>query len=53
MDTTNKQKMSGIVAVIGLIVLLLGTATGNAYVMLLMAAVALTAVTIYYRRAFG
>ena len=40
---------NGIVAAIGLLVLLIGTATGNAYVMLAMAIIALLAITMLVR----
>lgn len=41
---------NGIVASIGVLVLLIGTATGNAYVMLAMAVVALPVMTVLMRQ---
>jgi O-antigen ligase len=49
---TNSRK-GGIVAAIGLLVLLLGTATGNAYMMLAMAISALAIIAIVYRGKLG
>ena len=46
---TNSRK-DGIVTAIGVLVLLLGTATGNAYAMLVMAIIALAVIAIFYRQ---
>lgn len=46
---TDSRKDS-IVAAVGVLVLLIGTATGNAYVMLVMSVVALAVMVILYRR---
>ena len=55
MNTTpaTNSHATGIVTAVGLMVLLLGTATGNAYAMLLMSIVALVAITIFYRKILG
>jgi uncharacterized membrane protein len=53
MNTANDSRMNGIVAAIGIIVLLLGTATGNAYVMFAMASVAIITVAIFGRKSFS
>ena len=51
MNTTpaKTSSKSGIVTAIGVLVLLLGTATGNAYVLLVMSIVALAVIGIFYR----
>jgi hypothetical protein len=49
---TNSRK-DGIVTAIGVLVLLLGTATGNAIAMLVMSIVGLAVITIFYRQSFG
>jgi hypothetical protein len=46
----SESRNDGIVATIGLLVLLLGTATGNAYAMLAMAIVAIVIVVIFFRQ---
>lgn len=45
----NAPKLNGIALATGLLVLVLGTATGNAYVMLAMAVTALVGLTIFHR----
>jgi hypothetical protein len=47
------SRKSGIVTAIGIVVLLLGTATGNAYAMLAMAVVALVMIAALYREELG
>lgn len=46
MNVPNDSKMNGIVTAIGILVLVIGTATGNAYVMFTMVIAALVAVMI-------
>jgi hypothetical protein len=47
------SRKEGIVTAIGVLVLLLGTATGNAYAMLAMAVVALATITVFYGEELG
>jgi hypothetical protein len=49
---TDSRKDS-IIAVIGVLVLLIGTATGNAWAMLAMSVVALVVMAVLYRRGLG
>ena len=49
MNTANESRMNGFVEAVGIMVLMLGTATGNAYVMLAMAVAAIVAVAILGR----
>ena len=53
MNAPNESKLDGIVTAIGILVLVLGTATGNAYVMLAMAIVALVAMAILGRKSLS
>ena len=53
MNAPNESKLDGIVTAIGILVLVLGTATGNAYVMLAMAIAAIVAVAIFGRKSFS
>ena len=53
MNTANESRMNGVVEAIGIMVLVLGTATGNAYVMLAMAVAAIVAVAIFGRKSLG
>jgi hypothetical protein len=53
MNAPNDSKLNEMVTAIGILVLVLGTATGNAYVMFAMAIVALVAVAIVGRKSFG
>lgn len=53
MNIPNDTKLNGIVTAIGIIVLLLGTATGNAYVMFIMAIAAIVAVAIFGRKSLS
>jgi hypothetical protein len=52
MNTTpvKDSRKAEIVTAIGLLVLLLGTATGNAFALLAMSLVALAVITIFYRQ---
>jgi hypothetical protein len=52
MNAPNASKRNGILMAIGIIVLLLGAATGNAYVMFAVAIAALVAVAIFGRQSF-
>lgn len=47
---TADSRKGGLVAAIGVFVLLLGTATGNAHAMLIMAMIALVVISIIYRQ---
>jgi len=47
------SRTDSIAAAIGVLVLLIGTATGNAWAMLTMAVVALAALAVMYRRGIG
>jgi len=47
------SRTDSIAAAIGVLVLLIGTATGNAWAMLAMAVVALAALAVMYRRGIG
>ena len=51
MNTANDSKLNDMLPAVGIMVLLLGTATGNAYVMFAMAVAAIVAVAIFGRRA--
>ncbi len=53
MNAPNDSNLNGILTAIGIIVLLVGTATGNAYVMLAMAIAALVAVAIFARESLS
>jgi hypothetical protein len=55
MSTTpaSNSRRDGIAAAIGILVLILGTATGNAYAMLAMALVAFAVIAIFYRHDLG
>ena len=53
MNDPNDSKLNGIVEAIGILVLVLGTATGNAYVMFAMAIAAIVAVAIFGRKSFS
>jgi hypothetical protein len=53
MNAPNESKLNGILTAMGILVLLLGTATGNAYVMLAMAIAALVAVAIFRRKSLS
>ena len=50
---TSDSRRNGIIGAIGVLVLLLGTATGNAYAILTMAIVALVAIVIFFRQRLG
>jgi hypothetical protein len=50
---TPSSPRDGIIAAIGVVVLLIGTATGNAIVMLIMAMVALAVIAVAYRDRIG
>ena len=47
---TTRTRQDGIVTAIGVLVLLLGTATGNAYVMLAMSIVAIGLIAVFFRQ---
>jgi drug/metabolite transporter (DMT)-like permease len=53
MNTANDSKLNDILVALGIMVLVLGTATGNAYVMFAMAVAAIAAVAIFGRRAIS
>jgi hypothetical protein len=53
MSTPNDSKVNGILTAIGILVLLLSAATGNAYVMFTVAIAAVVAVAIFGRKSFG
>lgn len=53
MNTPNDSKLNGILTAIGIIVLLVGTATGNAYVMFALAIAAIVPVAIFGRKSFS
>jgi len=53
MNAPKESKLDGILTAIGLLVLVIGTATGNAYVMFAMAIGALVAVAIFGRNSFS
>jgi hypothetical protein len=53
MNTANDSKLNGIVEAIGILVLVLGTATGNAYVMFAMAIAAIVALAIFGSNSFS
>jgi hypothetical protein len=52
MNKPNSRK-DGIVTAIGVLVLVIGTATGNAYVMLALAVVALVVLAVFFRKRVG
>ena len=52
-QSANKLRKNSIVTAIGILVLVIGTATGSAYAMLAMAAVGLTLIAISYRQELG
>jgi hypothetical protein len=52
-QTDNRSRKDGIVAVIGLLVFLLGMATGNALVMLVVCTVGLVGMLIFDRQRWG
>jgi hypothetical protein len=52
MNSPNDSKLNGILTAIGIIVLLLGAATGNAYVMFAVAIAAIVGVAICGRKSF-
>ena len=53
MNAPNDSKFNEILTAIGILVLVLGTATGNAYVMLAMGIAAIAAVAIFGRKSFS
>jgi hypothetical protein len=53
MNAADNSKLNGIVTALGILVLVIGTASGNAYVMLAMAVAALAGIAIVSRRAMG
>jgi hypothetical protein len=53
MNWTRPARKDGIVAAIGVLVLLLGTATGNAYSMLAIALIGLGVLALFYRQTVG
>ena len=52
-EPTTYSRKAGIATAVGIVVLLLGTATGSAYAMLAMAVVALVMITALYREELG
>jgi hypothetical protein len=52
MNIPNDSRLNGILTAVGIMVLLLGCATGNAYVMFAAAIAAIVAVAIFGRKSF-